>query len=170
MLGEAGSAAWASSKTVVFERRLLDYGQVSRWCARRLFFLCFIFCLSASLTAGGGDNGYAAQGEALGVLTGNVTRGPSSPVMDPNVVYAPLPVQGARVRVTKPNGTEVASIATDAQGSFRIDLAPATYRVNLDGLTGGAITKDLPATVNIRTNSETRLDIHVDMRLRGPIK
>ena len=103
------------------------------------------------------------------MLTGNVTRGPSSPIMHPNAVYAPLPVQGAKVRVTTLNGTEVASVTTDPKGSFRIDLAPAAYRVDLDGLGGGAITKDLPATVNIRANSETRLDIHVDTRLRAPM-
>ncbi len=57
-------------------------------------------------------------------------------------------------------------MVTDAEGAYRISLAPGTYRVTMGPLAGLEFTKDLPATVTITAGQEARLDIHIDTGMR----
>ena len=111
-----------------------------------------------------GDDGKAKQ--MSGILIGTITKGPISPVIEPNVVYAPVPVKGVKVMVTSLTGKKSASAVTDKRGNFRIVLLFGTYQVTLSQLSGGAFSKDVPATITIRAGLETRMAIHMDTGIR----
>jgi hypothetical protein len=130
-------------------------------------FLVCMACLnvllfSCRLASGDGENATQMNG----ILVGTVTKGPISPVIKPNVVYAPVPVGGVRVIVTSRTGKQFASVLTDQKGNFRIVLLPGTYQVTLGSLSGGAFSKDVPATITIRVGLEARMAIHVDTGIR----
>ena len=57
------------------------------------------------------------------------------------------------------------TVDIDSTGAYLIDLPAASYVADLRGV-GIDRTADLPATVQIRTNSGTRLDVHIDTGLR----
>ena len=111
-----------------------------------------------------GDDGKAKQ--MSGILIGTITKGPISPVIEPNVVYAPVPVKGVKVMVTSLTGKQSASAVTDKRGNFRIVLLFGTYQVTLSQLSGEAFSKDVPATITIRAGLETRMAIHMDTGIR----
>ena len=111
-----------------------------------------------------GDDGTAKQ--MSGILIGTITKGPISPVIEPNVVYAPVPGKGVKVMVTTLTGKQSASAVTDEGGNFRIVLLPGTYQVTLGQLSGGAFSKDVPATITIRAGLETRMAIDIDTGIR----
>jgi hypothetical protein len=111
-----------------------------------------------------GNDGKAKQ--MNGILIGTITKGPISPVIEPNVVYAPVPVKGVKVMVTSLTGKKSASAVTDKRGNFRIVLLRGTYQVTLSQLSGGAFSKDVPATITIRAGLETRMAIHMDTGIR----
>jgi hypothetical protein len=111
---------------------------------------------------GDGDNATRMSG----ILIGTITRGPISPVIQPNVVYTPVPVKGVRVVVTSLIDKRFVSVVTDERGSFRIVLLPGSYQVTLGALSEGAFSKDVPAIIAIRTGVETRIAIHLDTGIR----
>jgi hypothetical protein len=82
------------------------------------------------------------------------------------MAYAPALVEGVEVIATSLSGRESASAVTDGQGDFRIPLSPGAYRVTLGPLSGGAFSKDVPATITIKADVETRMEIHLDTRIR----
>jgi hypothetical protein len=128
-----------------------------------LYMACLnLFFFSCPQALGDGDKAK----EMSGMLIGTITKGPISPVIEPNVLYAPVPVEGVRVMVTSLTGKRSASAVTDEEGKFQIVLLPGTYRVTLDPLSGGAFSKDVPATITIMAGLETRMAIHVDTRIR----
>jgi hypothetical protein len=128
-----------------------------------LYIACLnLFFFSCPQALGDGDNAK----QMGGILIGTITRGPISPVIEPNVVYAPVPVEGVRAMVTSLTGKRSASAVTDEEGNFRIVLLPGTYQVTLGPLSGGAFSKDLPATITIRAGIETRMAIHLDTGIR----
>ena len=134
--------------------------------AQHLLALC-VACLNlffSSCTHTLGDANHAK--EKSGILIGTITKGPISPVIEPNVVYAPVPVNGVRVIVTSITGGRSASTVTDGEGNFRIVLLPGNYQVTLGPLSGGAFSKDVPATITIMAGLETRMAIHVDTGIR----
>jgi hypothetical protein len=134
--------------------------------AQHLLVLCMaclsLFFFSCRQALGDGDNAK----QMSGILIGTITKGPISPVIEPNVVYAPVPVEGVRVMVTSLSGKRSASAVTDEGGNFRIVLLPGTYQVTLGPLSGGAFSKDVPATIAIRAGFETRMAIHMDTGIR----
>ncbi|MBA2718672.1 MAG: carboxypeptidase regulatory-like domain-containing protein [Chloroflexi bacterium] len=92
-----------------------------------------------------------ADGTAGGPgIRGIATAGPVCPVVRPNDPNcADRPVAGATVHVLDVTGLEVATLQTDASGSFVVTLPPGQYRVQadaVDGLMGGAPT---PADVMV---------------------
>ena len=68
--------------------------------------------------------------------------------------------------VTSLTGKQSASAVTDEGGNFHIALLPGAYQVTLGPLSGGAFSKDVPATITIRAGFETRMAIHVDTGIR----
>ncbi len=101
-----------------------------------------------------------------GVLTGRITKGPLSPVIEPNVVYVPAPVADVKIMVTSLNSKEVVSIVSDGQGYFNVSLPPGTYQVTLGVLANGYFSKDVPDTIAIQPSAETRMDLHLDTGIR----
>ena len=57
------------------------------------------------------------------------------------------------------------TVDIDTTGAYLIDLPPASYIADLRGV-GIDRTSDLPATVQIRANQSTRLDVRIDTGLR----
>jgi Carboxypeptidase regulatory-like domain len=121
--------------------------------------LSFFSCRQA---LGDGDS----TKQMSGILIGTMTKGPISPVIEPNVVYPPVPVEGVKVIITSLTDKRSASAITDKGGNFRIVLLPGTYQVTLGQLSGGAFSKDVPATITIRAGLETRMAIHLDTGIR----
>ena len=133
--------------------------------SQRLFFWCVVclslWCLLYVKLLGGNE---AAQ--SRGTLAGRITRAPISPVILPNAGYAPSPVAGVKVMARALNDTSFATAITNEEGYFRFVLTPGTYEVILGPLTGMAFSKDVPATITIRAESEVWLDIHIDTGIR----
>lgn len=119
------------------------------------------------LPGGGQANAKAGpQSPGKGTLAGRVSLGPISPVEGPGSTPARRPAPGVKLLIYGATGEEITSVTTDAEGQFRVDLLPGAYRLELAPRPGKEFTKDLPATVTITPGRETRLDIHLDTRLR----
>ncbi len=70
-------------------------------------------------------------------IGGEVLAGPTCPVERPgDSACAPRPVEGAVLVVKDASGNEVARFTTDASGLFRVNLAPGTYTVAAQPVSG----------------------------------
>ena len=112
------------------------------------------------------DAGIKSQAPGMGTLTGRVTLGPVSPVERPGSQSAPTPAPGVRLLIYGPARQEIATVTTDTDGQFRVELTPGTYQVEMGPRKGKEFTKDLPATVTITPGRETRKDILIDTGMR----
>jgi hypothetical protein len=101
-----------------------------------------------------------------GVLLGRVTQGPMVPVERVDHVVPPGPVVGAQILISDVDGNRVATLVTDEQGRYRVDLAPGSYRVDMVRVGRFGLSKDLPATVTVYAGQESRLDVRVDTGIR----
>jgi hypothetical protein len=128
------------------------------WCAVCLSLLCLL-CVKVL-----GGNGQVTQSK--GVLAGRVTRGPTSPVILPNVAYKPSPVANVKVMVRALDADRFATAITNEEGYFRVALTPGTYEVTLGPLSGMALSKDVPATITIKAECEVWMEIHIDTGIR----
>ena len=133
--------------------------------SQRLFFWCVaclsLWCLLYVKVLGGNE---AAQ--SRGTLAGRITRAPVSPVILPNAGYALSPVAGIKVIVRALNEERLATADTNEDGYFRFVLTPGTYEVTLGPFGGMAFSKDVPATITIKAESEVWMDIHIDTGIR----
>jgi hypothetical protein len=131
----------------------------------RLFFWCAVclslWCLLYVKVLGGNE---AAQ--SRGTLAGRITRAPISPVILPNAGYAPSSVAGVKVMARALNEERVATAVTNEEGYFRLVLTPGMYEVTLGPLGEMAFSKDVPATITIKAESEVWMDIHIDTGIR----
>ena len=102
---------------------------------------------------------------AKGVLTGVITKGPTSPVA---VQGAPgfAAAVGVRLNIATEDGKPVAWVETDTAGRYRVSLAPGSYRVTIESEPAAMFTKDLPAKVMIGAGEQKQLDIHLDTGIR----
>lgn len=93
------------------------------------------------LPAGVPGPGDGTTGGVIGIR-GIASAGPVCPVVRPNDPNcADRPVAGATVHVIDATGTEVATLETDATGSFTVTLPPGRYRIvpdPVDGMMGTA--------------------------------
>jgi hypothetical protein len=105
---------------------------------------------------------------ASGVLVGNVTAGPMSPVAGIGHDRQPVPVAGARLVISRLDGQEVKSVLTDDRGAYSVVLPAGTCRIEMASptLRVGRGARNLPATITISEGKETRLDIFVDTGIR----
>jgi hypothetical protein len=55
---------------------------------------------------------------------------------------------------------------TDLEGNFAIAVPPGTYVVTMEARPGMGTATNLPATVTVKSDQKTRLDIHLDTGLR----
>jgi hypothetical protein len=119
---------------------------------------------------GHGQNAAEVGGNApaMGVLSGRATFWPVAPVAGPGISRTARPVAGARIMIYGPGGVEVATVTTDPDGRYRVELPPGRYRLEMGPGGPGRHTKDLPAEITIAPGQETRRDIRVDTGIRGP--
>jgi len=105
----------------------------------------------------------------FGVLEGQVTIGPLSPVLqEGETPPTPAPeVYAARqIVVFEADGeTEVARLEIGPDGSYRAELPAGEYVVDINHA-GIDFAKGLPATVNIEPGSTVTLDIDIDTGIR----
>ena len=113
------------------------------------------------LAAGCGDG---AAGDGTSGIEGRVTIGPQCPVEQagspcPDAPYAAI------VTVTA-DGETVQEGRSDADGAFRMTLAPGRYTVVARPIGGDGIAIGTPADVRVEAGSYTRIDLSVDSGIR----
>ena len=125
--------------------------------------IVLIVILAAALAA------CSPASQEMGTLEGQVTIGPLSPVVQAGASEpTPAPeVYAARqiVILSEDGEKELARVQIEADGSYRIELAPGAYQVDITH-TGIDFSKDLPAQVEIRPGETTRLDVDIDTGIR----
>ncbi len=91
-----------------------------------------------------GSQGQPSPSQPAVVVAGRAVAGPTCPVEPASPVPGmcePRPVANAVLTVTDASGHEAAQAVTGADGSFSVRLAPGTYTLNpqpVTGLMGGA--------------------------------
>jgi hypothetical protein len=103
-----------------------------------------------------------------GRLSGIVTIGPNCPVEQPGMPCPTPPSAYSLRKILVFNSTRSRQLFTvdiDSTGAYLIDLAPATYVIDIRGV-GLDRSNDVPKTVTIRANVVTRVDIRIDTGLR----
>jgi hypothetical protein len=132
-------------------------------------FAMVIACHSPTSPTDGKSAGSAGSAAEHGRLSGVVTIGPncSGPQLDSN----PCPTQPSAYAARKIQVWDAAktnllfTVDIDSQGSYVIDLTPATYTVDLKA-NGMDRTSDLPKVVDIHANTVTKVDVNIDTGLR----
>jgi len=102
-----------------------------------------------------------------GRLSGVVTIGPNCPVETASPCPTPPGAYALRkVLVMNEAGTELLrTVDIDSQGAYLIDLAPARYTVDVKKV-GIDRASGVPAIVEIKANTVTKIDISIDTGLR----
>jgi hypothetical protein len=112
--------------------------------------------------------GLESTESAHGRLSGVVTIGPNCPV---ETVTSPCPTPpGAyelrKVLVFNEAGTTLMhTVDIDSQGAYLVDLPPARYTVDVKKV-GIDRANGVPAVVEIKANTVTKVDISIDTGLR----
>jgi hypothetical protein len=101
-----------------------------------------------------------------GLLTGRLSKGPTSPVEHPGIKSAKAPASGIKLLIYNAARQEIASVTADKAGHYRLPLPPGSYFIELAPGQGMVFSKDLPARVTITRGQETRLNLHLDTGLR----
>lgn len=106
---------------------------------------------------------------ALGTLAGKVSVGPLTPVERVDATPAPVPPEVYTTRainVLSPDGkTLVKSVSFQADGTYRVELPPGEYLVELkrNGIDRAA---ELPAQITIHSGEILILDLNIDTGMR----
>jgi hypothetical protein len=95
-------------------------------------------------------------------LVGTVRRGPITPVCFEN---RPCDEPAANVTIVFTRNGREARVRTKQDGSYRIALAPGTYRVRTTpkAAVGGTVE---PAKVRVRPGGRTRANLFIDTGIR----
>jgi len=103
-----------------------------------------------------GESGGSGGGPQSGVgVSGIATAGPTCPVVSDNDPSCEArPVAGAMVHIVAADGTEVATLTTNAQGRFSADLEPGAYRLVADDAAGLMHRPD-PVAITVTTGVVT---------------
>src|ERR1043165_5379468 len=128
-----------------------------------------IALLIALAACHGGDSPTAPHdSQAHGRLAGVVTIGPNCPVQSETQPCPTPPDAYALRKVLVYDEAKTKLLFTvdlDSQGAYLVDRAPAGYRVDVKKV-GAARASGVPATVDIKANVVTKLDIAIDTGLR----
>lgn len=108
-----------------------------------------------------------------GLLQGNVTIGPLTPVEQPGQTKAvPCEVYESRkIMVYGENGDKlIKQVDIDCNEQeeyvrYRVELEPGVYTIDINH-TGADFSKELPKIVEIRSGITVRLDINIDTGIR----
>ncbi len=151
------------------ERRVYEHKHKPRAIGAMMSQILFVFgilILSACQSAAGG---ILPQLVAPGTLQGHVNIGPLSPVERVDIPTPTVPPQvyaARKIVIYYADGQkEVTRVSPDAQGNYKVTLAPGTYVVNL-APTGIDRAQGLPATMTIESGKTTTLDISIDTGIR----
>ncbi|HEY9073956.1 MAG TPA: carboxypeptidase-like regulatory domain-containing protein [Desulfobaccales bacterium] len=115
---------------------------------------------------GQAGDGATPSPAGMGLLTGRLTRGPTSPVGGPGIKPAEAPAPGIKLLIFNPARQEIAAVTADTAGHYRLPLPPGPYLIELAPGQGRVFSKDLPARVVITPGQETRLNLRLDTGLR----
>jgi hypothetical protein len=110
----------------------------------------------------------ASTVEQHGRLSGVVTIGPNCPVESATSPCPTSPDAYAKRKVLVMNeagSTLLHTVDIDSQGLYLVDLAPARYTVDVKTV-GVDRATGVPAVVEIKANTVTKLDISIDTGLR----
>lgn len=99
-------------------------------------------------------------------LAGRATGGPTCPVERPgDPSCAPRLIAGVDLVVQDEGGTDVARVATDASGFFRLTLEPGSY-VLVPPTVEGFMSGPAPAPFTVQDRAETWVDLAWDTGIR----
>lgn len=112
--------------------------------------------------------GCPTPGRMPGILTGDVTIGPLSPVEkegeDPPV--PPEVYEARKIMVYTARGNRLMQrVDIGHDGMYRVELPPGDYLVDINHI-GIDHSPDVPAEVTIRPGETVRLDIDIDTGIR----
>ncbi len=118
-------------------------------------------------TAVGGATG-TPTATATGTLMGSVVAGPTCPVERTGGTPCPYqPVANRQVTIETTGGAEVTTTTTDAQGQFRVTLAPGTYMVRVAIVPGTPGIRQLSTgNVTVTQGQTTTVEVLLDTGLR----
>jgi len=138
---------------------------IQGWGPLIIIILVVIIIAFAVVMFGGGLP--AATGNKTGTLTGKVSIGPLCPVEPCTVPHDRLVAAYAArpITISTPTGTVVTTVTADPETGYTVVLKPGTYVVDIQhqGIGG---SRELPATVTIRSGETVRLDISIDTGIR----
>jgi hypothetical protein len=132
-----------------------------------LFIIILVITIIAFAIAFYGAGRTAGTGDGNGTLTGKVSIGPLCPVEPCSVPHDGLVTAYAArpITISTPDGTVVTSVTADPESGYTVDLEPGMYVVTIpkQGIGG---SRELPATVTIKSGETVRLDISIDTGIR----
>ncbi len=129
---------------------------------KSIFILIAVLILSVLLA------GCSSGAQPPGILEGQVTIGPLTPVQKPG---PPPPVppevyQARKIMVYDNSGKKlIQKIDIDNNGRYRVEVLPGTYVVDINRI-GIDHSKDLPKTVEIKSGQTVTLNIDIDTGIR----
>jgi hypothetical protein len=111
--------------------------------------------------------GHCVLPDGTGNLRGQVIIGPNCPVerIDNPCITPPEAYASREFWVTQ-NGKTIATFHADMTGNYIVSLAPGTYVITSAKTGIGYMSKDLPATVIIKSGETTTKNIDVDTGIR----
>jgi hypothetical protein len=105
-----------------------------------------------------------------GILYGKVTVGPLQPVERvgvPSPTPPPEVFTSRSINIFQADGkTLLRNVHFNANGSYRVNLPPGTYVIDIPHDRGLGFAKNLPKTVSIGSNQMVELDIDIDTGIR----
>ena len=131
-----------------------------------VFVIAAIFLLSGCIKQQNNTN------EEKGILSGTVSIGPLCPVErippDPGCQPTLETYKAWPIAVwTADKKTKITQIAVAADGTFRVELSPESYIVDIDKQQPAVIGKqNLPTAVTIKSGETTTINIDIDTGIR----
>jgi hypothetical protein len=130
--------------------------------------IAFLILVAAACHSGDSPTAPQSSSQVLGRLSGVVTIGPNCP--GPTTTQpCPTPPDAfaaRKVEVYDEARTKLLfTVDIDSQGLYVIDLAPAKYTVDVKKV-GIDRASGVPAVVDIKANTVTKLDIAIDTGIR----
>ena len=98
-------------------------------------------------------------------IQGTVEVGPSCPVERLNSPCPPRPI-AATVVVRNSAGSEVTRFRSDANGQFRVALAPGTYTLVGLAIGSSGMPRPIPSTATVVAGTYTTVNVEYDSGIR----
>lgn len=98
-------------------------------------------------------------------IQGTVEVGPTCPVERLNSPCPPRPI-AATVVVRSSAGSEVTRFQSDANGQFKVSLAPGTYTLVGLPVGSGFLPRPIPSTATVVAGSYTTVNVEYDSGIR----